>query len=104
MTGRSQPGHSGRQSSSYPPAAGDKEVFHLTETEGICYTVTKELKSEVRVMGKLIEFGRMFLSYGLLMLIIAAVGAVAIFIGITMAKKKIAKNEALAVSEEKQEA
>ena len=55
-------------------------------------------------MGKLIEFGRMFLSYGLLMLIIAAVAAVAMFIGITMAKKKNAKNAALAVSEEKQEA
>lgn len=55
-------------------------------------------------MGKLIEFGRMFLSYGLLMLIIAAVAAVAVFIGITMAKKKNAKNEALAVSEEAQEA
>lgn len=51
-------------------------------------------------MGKLIEFGRMFLSYGLLMLIIVAVSAVAIFIGITLAKKKNAKNEALAVSEE----
>lgn len=55
-------------------------------------------------MGKLIEFGRMFLSYGLLMLIIVAVAAVAMFIGITMAKKKNAKNTALAVSEEKQEA
>lgn len=55
-------------------------------------------------MGKLIEFGRMFLSYGLLMLIIAAVGAVAIFIGITMAKKKKAKNTAAAVSEEEREA
>lgn len=55
-------------------------------------------------MGKLIEFGRMFLSYGLLMLIIVAVAAAAMFIGITMAKKKNAKNAALAVSEEKQEA
>lgn len=55
-------------------------------------------------MGKLIEFGRMFLSYGLLMLIIAAVCAVAVFIGITMAKKKNAKNEALAVSEGEREA
>ena len=55
-------------------------------------------------MGKLIEFGRMFLSYGLLMLIIVVVAAVAMFIGITMAKKKNAKNAALAVSEEKQEA
>lgn len=55
-------------------------------------------------MGKLVEFGRMFLSYGLLMLIIAAVCAVAIFIGITMAKKKNAKNAASAVSEEEREA
>ncbi len=51
-------------------------------------------------MEKLIEFGRMFLSYGLLMLIIVVVSAVAIFIGITMAKKKNEKNEALAGSEE----
>ncbi len=51
-------------------------------------------------MGKLIEFGRMFLSYGLLMLIIVAVSGVAIFIGITMAKKKNAKNEASAGSGE----
>lgn len=50
-------------------------------------------------MGKLIEFGRMFLSYGLLMLIIAVVAGVAIFIGITMAKKKNAKNEAAASGE-----
>ena len=55
-------------------------------------------------MGKLVEFGRMFLSYGLLMLIIAAVCAVAVFIGITMAKKKNAKNEALSVSEGEREA
>lgn len=55
-------------------------------------------------MGKLIEFGRMFLSYGLLMLIIVAVAGVAMFIGITMAKKKNEKNAAHAGSEEKQEA
>ncbi len=55
-------------------------------------------------MGNLIEFGRMFLSYGLLMLIIVAVAAVAVFIGITMAKKKNAKNEALAAAEEVQKA
>lgn len=42
-------------------------------------------------MNNLIEFGRMFLSYGLLLLIIVAVGAVAACIGITMAKKKNAK-------------
>jgi hypothetical protein len=45
-------------------------------------------------MGNLIEFGRMFLSYGLLMLIIVAVGAVAITIGIKAAKKKNEKNAA----------
>ena len=55
-------------------------------------------------MGNLIEFGRMFLSYGLLMLIIVAVAAVAVFIGITMAKKKNAKNEAPAAAEEVQKA
>lgn len=53
-------------------------------------------------MGNFIEFGRMFLSYGLLMLIIIAVGAVALFIGITMAKKKNAKAEALGAAEEAQ--
>lgn len=51
-------------------------------------------------MGNLVEFGRMFLSYGLLMLIIAVVAGVALFIGITMAKKKNAKNEVLAAVEE----
>lgn len=55
-------------------------------------------------MGKLIEFGRMFLSYGLLMLIIAVVAGVGVFIGITMAKKKNAKNEAAAASGEAQKA
>ncbi len=42
-------------------------------------------------MGNLIEFGRMFLSYGLLLLIVTALAAAAIFIGITMAKKKNAR-------------
>lgn len=50
-------------------------------------------------MGNLVEFGRMFLSYGLLMLIIAAVGAAAAFIGITMAKKKNAESETPATEE-----
>lgn len=35
-----------------------------------------------------IEFGRMFLTYGLLLLIICVVAAVAITIGITLAKRK----------------
>ena len=39
-------------------------------------------------MNNLVEFGRMFLSYGVLILIIAAVGGAAITIGITMAKKE----------------
>lgn len=39
-------------------------------------------------MVNLIEFGRMFLSYGVLLLIIVAVAVVAGFIGITLAKKK----------------
>lgn len=50
-------------------------------------------------MANLVEFGRIFLSYGLLMLIIIAVGAVAIFIGITLAKKKNAKNTAAVEAE-----
>lgn len=45
-------------------------------------------------MANLVEFGRMFLSYGLLMLIIVAICGTAITIGITLAKKKNAKNEA----------
>ena len=44
-------------------------------------------------MSNLVEFGRMFLSYGVLLLIIVAVCAVACFIGITLAKKKNAKKE-----------
>ena len=43
-------------------------------------------------MSDFVEFGRMFLSYGLLMLIIIAVCAAAVTIGITMAKRKNAKN------------
>ena len=38
-------------------------------------------------MVNLVEFGRIFLSYGLLLLIIVAVCAVSVFIGITLAKK-----------------
>lgn len=44
-------------------------------------------------MSNIVEFGRMFLSYGLLMLIIVGICAAAIAIGITMAKRKNAKNE-----------
>lgn len=40
----------------------------------------------------LIEFGRMFFTYGLLLLIIVVVCAVAILIGVTLAKKKNGKN------------
>ncbi len=42
-------------------------------------------------MENLIEFGRMFLSYGMLMLIIAAVAAVAVAIGITLSKRNSAR-------------
>lgn len=42
-------------------------------------------------MENLIEFGRMFLSYGMLMAIIVAVAAVAVVIGITLSKKKSAR-------------
>lgn len=45
-------------------------------------------------MGNLVEFGRVFLSYGLLMLIIAALGAIAIAIGISLAKKSNVKKAA----------
>lgn len=51
-------------------------------------------------MGNLVEFGRVFLSYGLLLLIIVAVCAVAIAIGISLAKKNNAKK---AAEEEKAE-
>lgn len=44
-------------------------------------------------MSNLIEFGRMFLSYGVLVLIVAAAGALGAFLGITLAKKKKAKDE-----------
>lgn len=50
-------------------------------------------------MVNLVEFGRIFLSYGLLLLIIVAVCAVAVFIGITLAKKKNAKKEAVEKNE-----
>ncbi|MCM1026782.1 MAG: hypothetical protein NC432_10115 [Roseburia sp.] len=45
-------------------------------------------------MSNFVEFGRMFLSYGLLMLIIIAICGAAMAIGITLAKRKNAKNEA----------
>lgn len=44
-------------------------------------------------MNNLIEFGRVFLSYGLLLLIIVAVGTVAFLIGTKIAKNKNKKNE-----------
>lgn len=44
-------------------------------------------------MSNFVEFGRMFLSYGLLLLIIVAVCSAAIAIGITLAKRKNAKNQ-----------
>lgn len=55
-------------------------------------------------MVNLVEFGRMFLSYGLLLLIIAAVGAVAITIGIHLAKKSNEKKVAQAAGEEQKQA
>lgn len=39
-------------------------------------------------MSKLIEFGRMFLSYGVLLLLFVAVIALAVFIGTTLARRK----------------
>ena len=42
-------------------------------------------------MANLVEFGRMFLSYGVLMLIIVAVMALGIFVGIKIAKNKNSK-------------
>lgn len=44
-------------------------------------------------MSNFVEFGRMFLSYGLLMLIIVAICAAGIFAGVTLAKKKNGKTE-----------
>lgn len=41
----------------------------------------------------IVEFGRMFLTYGLLLLIVVVVSALAIFLGITFAKKKNAKTD-----------
>lgn len=55
-------------------------------------------------MEKLISFINAFLSYGVLMLIILAVGAVAITIGLTLAKRKNAKQAAQAVAEEAEKA
>lgn len=55
-------------------------------------------------MEKLISFINAFLSYGVLMLIILAVGAVAITIGLTLAKRKNAKKAAQAVAEEAEKA
>lgn len=42
-------------------------------------------------MGNLVEFGRMFFSYGVLLLIFVAASGVAMAIGITLAKRKEAK-------------
>lgn len=55
-------------------------------------------------MEKLISFINAFLSYGVLMVIILAVGAVAITIGLTLAKRKNAKTAAQAVAEETEKA
>ena len=55
-------------------------------------------------MEKLISFLNAFLSYGVLMVIILVVGAVAITIGLTMAKRKNAKAAAQAVTEETEKA
>ncbi len=50
-------------------------------------------------MGNLIEFGRMVLSYGVVMLTIVLLGAAALTIGIRMAKKKNAELEAAGAAE-----
>lgn len=55
-------------------------------------------------MEKLISFINAFLSYGVLMVIILAVGAVAITIGLTLAKRKNAKAAAEAVAEDSERA
>ena len=55
-------------------------------------------------MDKLINFLNAFLSYGVLMLIILAVGAVAITIGLTLAKRKNAKAAAQTAAEETEKA
>ena len=55
-------------------------------------------------MEKLISFVNAFLSYGILMVIILAVGAVAITIGLTLAKRKNAKAAAQTVAEEAEKA
>lgn len=51
-------------------------------------------------MSNLIEFGRVFLSYGLLMLIIVALIAVAVALGIFLAKRKNEKQAAEAAMQE----
>ncbi len=51
-------------------------------------------------MNNLIEFGRMFLSYGLLLLIIVALSAVAVALGIFLAKRKNEKKAAEAALRE----
>ena len=55
-------------------------------------------------MDKLINFLNAFLSYGVLMVIILAVCAVAIAIGLTMAKRKNAKIADQTVAEETEKA
>lgn len=50
-------------------------------------------------MSNLIEFLRMFLSYGLVLLVCAAIMAAAIFIGITVRKAKNNKESAADVNE-----
>ena len=51
-------------------------------------------------MNNLIEFGRVFLSYGLLMLIIVALIAVAVALGIFLAKRRNEKKAAEAAVQE----
>lgn len=66
----------------------------MTEPEGSIISnqiIGNQIEKRLSQMNNLVEFGRMFLSYGVLILIIAAVGGAAITIGITMAKKKNAK-------------
>ena len=55
-------------------------------------------------MEKLVSFINAFLSYGVLMLIILAVGAVAITVGLTLAKRKNAKAAVQAKNEEVEKA
>lgn len=51
-------------------------------------------------MNNLIEFGRVFLSYGLLLLIIVALSAAAVALGIFLAKRKNEKKAAEAALQE----